>query len=70
MRKMYLGDGVYVSEGAYHGELVLTTENGIATTNRIVLGPAEFSGLEEFRRSLVKESVTVTDRVGIQTTEG
>ena len=33
--KVYLGDGVYVE--VWQGDLVLTTENGIETTNRIVL---------------------------------
>jgi hypothetical protein len=35
--KTYLGDGVYAEIG--HGELILTTENGISVTNRIVLEP-------------------------------
>lgn len=37
-QKDYLGDGVYVA--IEHGELLLTTEDGIRVTNRIVLeGP-------------------------------
>lgn len=36
-KREYLGDGVYV---VYErGSIVLTTENGIETTNRIVLEP-------------------------------
>lgn len=34
--KSYLGDGVY-AESTQFGDVVLTTENGIAVTNRIVL---------------------------------
>ena len=37
MPKAYLGDGVYANSGSYFGEIVLTTENGIEATNRIVL---------------------------------
>lgn len=33
--KTYLGDGVYVVAG--HGEITLTTENGVAATNRIYM---------------------------------
>ena len=35
MRKIYLGDGVYVT--IQFGEIILTTENGVETTNTIVL---------------------------------
>jgi hypothetical protein len=35
--KVYLGDGVYAEFD--RGEIVLTTENGIEVTNRIVLEP-------------------------------
>jgi hypothetical protein len=35
MEKQFLGDGVYVTKEADH--IVLTTENGIETTNRIVI---------------------------------
>jgi hypothetical protein len=44
--KTCLGDGAYAS--IEHGELVLTTENGISTTNRIVLGPTEWQALKLF----------------------
>ena len=40
MFKTYLGDYVYAELDKQH-ELVLTTENGIEVTNRIVLGPDE-----------------------------
>lgn len=36
--KTYLGDSVYLTPGLY-GELILTTENGDAASNRIVLEP-------------------------------
>lgn len=33
--KDYLGDGVYASDDGYH--IILTTENGISTTNTIAI---------------------------------
>jgi len=38
MNKQYLGDGVYLERNEY-SELVLTTEDGIRVTNKIVLEP-------------------------------
>lgn len=35
----YLGDGAFVSHGSYHGEVVLTTSDGIKDTNTVVLDP-------------------------------
>jgi len=43
VRAAYLGDGVYVQFEP--GQLVLTTENGIAVTNRIVLEPEVWAAL-------------------------
>lgn len=46
MKKEYLGDGVYAElEG---GCLVLTTENGIETTNTIFLEPEVYAALVKF----------------------
>lgn len=36
VKKLYLGDGVYADVDE-HGQVVLTTENGITVTNTIVL---------------------------------
>ena len=52
--KAYLGDAVYVSYDGY--ALVLTTENGIRETNRIVLEPAVYTALREFVALLKEES--------------
>ena len=46
MVKVYLGDGCYVEFDGYG--LVLTTENGISETNRIVLEPEVYRALVEF----------------------
>lgn len=46
MNKQYLGDGVYVEYDGYG--LVLTTENGIEATNRIVLEPEVCSSLVRY----------------------
>ncbi len=37
MAKEYIGDGVYIKEGGYKGEFILTTENGISIQNTIIL---------------------------------
>ena len=42
-KKTYLGDAVFVEEE--RGGLVLTTSNGIATTDRIVLEPKVLDAL-------------------------
>lgn len=41
--KAYLGDGAYVDFDGY--ALVLTAENGIAATDRIVLEPSVYAAL-------------------------
>lgn len=43
--KRYVGDGVY-ADYSEHGELVLTTENGIEVTNTIVLEPEVWKALK------------------------
>jgi hypothetical protein len=45
--KAYLGDGVYLDWDDF-GTLVLTTENGIRETNRIVLEPEVYAALLEY----------------------
>jgi len=46
--KVYLGDGVYAEYDGFR--VILTTENGIATTNRIVLEPEVLSALDFFMK--------------------
>jgi len=43
--KAYLGDGAYVQQGCFQGEVVLTTENGISEQNRVVLAETEIATL-------------------------
>lgn len=43
--KQYLGDAVY-AEIMNYGELILTTEDGISATNRIVLEPQVIKALD------------------------
>jgi hypothetical protein len=50
-RKRYLGDGVYVDVDEL-GQLVLTTENGIEATNRIVLEPEVYNALVAYVAAL------------------
>jgi hypothetical protein len=49
MTKRYLGDGVYADWDADEvGTMILTTENGVETTNRIVLSEDEITALMLF----------------------
>lgn len=50
MNKAYLGDAVYAEVDAW-GRLMLTTENGIAVTNTIVLEPEVLQALEGYVRA-------------------
>lgn len=51
--KAYLGDGCYIDFDGFG--LVLTTEDGIRVTNRIVLEPEVYTGLVHYVARL-KES--------------
>ena len=42
--KVYLGDAVYVTHDGYH--IVLTTEDGIRTTNTVYLEPPVWAALQ------------------------
>lgn len=44
--KQYLGDGVYVDFDGY--AIILTTENGVRTTNEIFLEPDVYRALVNF----------------------
>jgi hypothetical protein len=44
--RSYLGDAVYADYDGYH--LVLTTEDGISTTNRICLEPSVYEALTHY----------------------
>jgi hypothetical protein len=50
MKKVYLGDGVYAVFDGTH--VVLTTENGIATTNEIFLDNEVIGNLLTFIEEL------------------
>lgn len=47
LRESYLGDGVYVAIDSQRG-VVLTTENGLAVTNTIVLEPEIWEHLKAY----------------------
>jgi hypothetical protein len=48
--KEHLGDAVFVDHDGYH--VVLTTEDGVQTTNRIYLDPGVFTALYNWHRHL------------------
>jgi hypothetical protein len=41
----YIGDGVYVEQGAWAGQIRLFTSDGINETNEIFLEPSEMNAL-------------------------
>lgn len=51
--KTYLGDAVYADFDGYH--VVLTTENGIRTTNTICLEPAVLAALDRYWKRLTEK---------------
>lgn len=48
--KRYLGDGAYAESDGY--QIVLTTSNGIITTNKIALEPEVFKALIKYEKQL------------------
>ena len=60
--KTYLGDGCYVEHDGH--SLVLTTENGIETTNRIVLEPEVYDSLLRFVAQLSNDGCDTREHAG------
>lgn len=56
MTKEYIGDGVYAEFDKYNS-VVLTTENGIEVTNRIVLEPEVLAALLNWLQRVKGESL-------------
>jgi Mn-dependent DtxR family transcriptional regulator len=54
MKKVYLGDSVYVEFDGYG--LVLTTENGYGPTNTIIMEPEVVHNLQEYVAALKEEA--------------
>lgn len=54
MNKVYLGDGVYIMYDGF--SLILTTEDGIRTTNRIFMEPEVYQALLNYVETLKKVS--------------
>lgn len=52
--KTYLGDGVFAAFDGFH--VVLTTENGIAVTNKIYLDPDVCIGLLKFFQTIKQKT--------------
>jgi hypothetical protein len=49
IQKEYLGDAVYAEFDRF-GRIILTTEDGISVTNRIVLEPEVLAAFEDYVR--------------------
>lgn len=47
MQKEYIGDGVYI-ECDHYGSVILSTSDGISTTNYIVLEPEVLDAFDSF----------------------
>lgn len=54
MNKEYLGDAVYIEVNRF-GDIILTTEDGVNVTNRIVLEPTVLEAFENYLRRLRRE---------------
>ena len=52
--KIYLGDGVYVDLNR-DGQFVLTTENGVRTTNTIYLEPEVWTALLVYAERAIED---------------
>jgi hypothetical protein len=61
--KSYLGDGCF-AEVSPRGELMLTTHDGMETTNVIYLGPDEWKALVEYMTPQPPQPATATDEYG------
>jgi len=48
--KRFLGDGCYMEFDGFN--IILTTSNGVITTNRIVLEPSVWKALVDYRKQL------------------
>ncbi len=59
--KKYLGDGVYAEFDGF--AINLTTEDGISTTNRIVLEPQVMAALESFVETLKSNARAEREKV-------
>lgn len=55
MEKEYVGDGVYINVGDFHGQIVLTTENGICVENRIFLELEMIETISSYAARSMKE---------------
>ena len=49
-KKRYIGDGVYAEFDGFN--IILTTENGISVTNRIILEPEVYRALMDYQKEV------------------
>ena len=58
MNKQYIGDGVFVDFNGF--EIILTTENGVEVTNRIIL---DFNIYKELLNYVIRLKLAYKDKV-------
>jgi len=51
MQKTYLGDGVYVDLTEW-GEIILTTEDGLQETNKVLMDGSVLANFEEYLKEV------------------
>jgi len=57
VNKSYIGDGAYVEVDDATGNLVLTTEDGVNVTNKIVLEAETMLALDRYARDVWPETL-------------
>lgn len=62
MDKQYIGDGLYIQEGSYHGEIILTTEDGISIQNTIHIDVLGLACINRYVASVDRKIKNAEDR--------
>jgi len=62
IQKDYIGDGVYVKEGNYIGEIIIYTSDGITESNHICFEPGMVDTLKRVAERFIKNRIDVTEK--------
>lgn len=66
MNKLYIGDGIYIQQGSYLGEFILTTENSIEVTNTIILENQMIESIVAYTKQAYHEWSNLTEKEKIK----